>query len=221
MSPNARAPTRNELYYVFWGTAGLALLFAGVVVIAHGSTGLLSLALAVSAMAAFSGSYTFAVTRSLSKFGSRLALGSLVVGLVSVALLPLIRLDRYVSIAVSYSLFVIGTMGFVYIVFVEIPITMPKKPGFSQRGRLLDVGILLMILGSWIDLSSGFLRIPREFYASFFSPLGLTGKVSWITGIVLFSLAVLRARKRHIPEGNGEPLRPNDKLTDRDGQSKS
>lgn len=217
-----RWPTQNELYYVSWGAAGLALLLAVVVVIAHGSTRLLSVALAVSGAAAFSGAYTFVVNRRLSEFGSRLALGCFIVGWVFVALLPLVPLDRGVYSVVGYSLLGIGMMGFFYIVFVEIPVTMPKKPESSRRGRLLDAGLLLIILGSWIAFLRGFpLPVPREFYESFFSPLGLTGNVSWIAGIVLFSLAVLRARKQHISEGNEERLRPHNELTDPAGQPKT
>jgi hypothetical protein len=83
----------------------------------------------------------------------------------------------------------------------------------------LDTGFLLIILGSGIAFARWFsLPIPKDVYASFFSPLGLTGKVSFITGIVLFSLAVLRARKYYSHEGKGERLGYNDELTNPDGQ---
>ncbi|HVH15258.1 MAG TPA: hypothetical protein VNA15_06010 [Candidatus Angelobacter sp.] len=206
-----RWPSRHEIYYVSWGVAGLGLLFAGIVVVSRASAGLLWDSLGVSSLAVFVATYTFAVTRRLSEFGSRIASGCLIVGWLSVALLPLIQLDSLVYLAVGYPLLWLGIMGFVYIAFVEIPITMPKKPGSSRGGRLLDIGFLLIILGSGIAFVRGFSPpIPRELYVSFFSPLGLTGKVSFITGIVLFSLAVLRARKRYLPDGNRAPLRPTD-----------
>ena len=216
-----RLPTRKEVYYVSWGTAGLALLFAGIVVIFHASANSLSLSLGVSGLAAFLGIYTFAVTRRLSKFGSRVALWSFFVGLVAAALLESIPLDSAVYYPVGYSLLVMGLMGFVYIAFVEIPITVPKKPGSSRGGRLLDAGFLLTILGSGIAFFRQFsLPVPRELYVSFFSPLGLTGKVSFITGIVLLCLAVLRARKHYFSEGNRDPLRPTEKTNATD-QSKT
>lgn len=217
-----RWPTRHEVYYVSWGTAGLGLLFAGVAVLSHASADLSYLGLGVSALAAFVGAYTFVVTRRLSQFGSKVALWCLVGGWVPVALLESVQLDPVVYSVVTYSLLAIGILGFVYVEFVEIPITMPKRPGSSRRGRLLDIGLLMIIIGIWIAFTRWFsLPIPGELYVSFFSPLALTGKVSFIAGIVVFSLAVLRARKHYVSERNREPSGPTEAPTNFPNPSKS